>query len=627
MVEVAGLPRLLTPAPSPALSRRGPRRRSRSRRPLGAGWLPLLVLLGTGCFTPEELRDRADRDALALIDARRDQLFTESGPFQLPVATRTFGVLERGEIPFTTREELLAGGLESIGPIDAVDALRIAAEDSEQVQREKESLYLSALDLTQERWRFGYRYGASGSASLAGDVGGTSTTASSSLGASVTRILGSGATIIADIGTSLFRFVSTGDGFDAASDVGLSITQPLLRGAGRFITFEPLRQTERNLVYAVRDFERFRRTFAVDVSDRVYRVLQSLDQLRNETLNFENLIKLRARNERLAEAGQLSEIQADQARQDELRSRNRLVSLQGNVERQLDAFNVFLGLPVGVEVTFESGILASLASDDSFLSGLTADVAVDFALDHRLDVMTTFDRVQDTVRREAIARDALRAGLGLSASADSDSDSGRPLGHSLEDTTWSVGLDVDLPVDLLPARNAWRQAEINLIDQQRRYERFLDDVTLSVRDALRRANNAYESLQIQRGAVVLSERRVRGADLSLQAGSASTRDLLEAQESLRQNRDAETSARIDFTLALLDLWLELEILRVDDDGVAVDSELSVELRDRIEAARLASQEPSSNTDADQAAAAGGVLTPRVPDSTESDSEDSARSDR
>ena len=118
------------------------------------------------------------------------------------------------------------------------------------------------------------------------------------------------------------------------------------------------------------------------------------------------------------------------------------------------------------------------------------------------------------------------------------------------------------------------------MDTRRRYERSLDAVTASVRDALRRARNSFKTFKIQEGAVTLAERRVRGAELSLEAGEAITRDLLEAQRSLRSSRDSATAARIAFTLDLLDLWLELELLRVDESGVFVDPVLSEDLRIR-----------------------------------------------
>ena len=76
---------------------------------------------------------------------------------------------------------------------------------------------------------------------------------------------------------------------------------------------------------------------------------------------------------------------------------------------------------------------------------------------------------------------------------------GKVLQYSFSDAIWSAGVDVDLPIDLLPLRNAWRRAELTLVDVRRRYERSLDDVTASVRDALRRARNSYKSFMIQQG--------------------------------------------------------------------------------------------------------------------------------
>ncbi|MEM1452464.1 MAG: TolC family protein [Planctomycetota bacterium] len=556
------------------------RRSARGSTP-GRPFVLALLALACACYTPAELRDRADRDAFALIDTRRKALFDEDSPFQLPSPTAAFGRESVPEEDWTLREQVLAGSIGGVGPINTVDALLIASENSETFQRQQEALYLSSLDLTLEQWRFGYTYTANGDGTANGVAGGDFGTVNTGFSASVQRILGTGAVILADVGTSLFRFVSTGDGWDSLSNIGISVTQPLLRGSGRLVTLEPLRQTERDLVYAVRDYERFRRTFAVDVTERVYRVMQALDQLNNETLNFRNLETLRLRNEALAEAGRLSEVQADQARQDELRSRNRLVILQGNTERQLDTFKVFLGLPVETDLTFIDGILRNIEVDDSLLLQLDEDIAVEFAIDNRLDVMTAFDEVQDAIRREAIARDGLRAGLGISGSANSVSAEGRVLDYEFDDTVWSAGIDLDLPIDLLPARNAWRRAELQLVDRRRRYERFLDDVTVSVRDALRNAKNSAESFRIAEAAVRLGDRRIKGADLSNQAGTASTRDVLEAQEAQRSNRDGATSARIDFALSLLELWLELEILRVDDSGIYVDADLADELRERL----------------------------------------------
>ncbi len=41
--------------------------------------------------------------------------------------------------------------------------------------------------------------------------------------------------------------------------------QPFLRGGGRAVTLEPLTQAERNLVYQVRSFAKFRQEFLVAI--------------------------------------------------------------------------------------------------------------------------------------------------------------------------------------------------------------------------------------------------------------------------------------------------------------------------------------------------------------------------
>jgi hypothetical protein len=73
--------------------------------------------------------------------------------------------------------------------------------------------------------------------------------------------------------------------------------------------------------------------------------------------------------------------------------------------------------------------------------------------------------------------------------------------------------------------------------------------------------------------VTLAERRIESTRLNQQAGRAETRDILEAQEALRQANNALISARVDYHLARLSLWRDMELLRVDENGVRPDPEL------------------------------------------------------
>ena len=433
-----------------------------------------------------------------------------------------------------------------------------------------------ALDLTLEQWRFEYQFGGAVDGSVTGDGTGAQD-ASVGGGFGLTKLLGTGARIVGDLGASLFRIVATGDGWDTLTTASLSVTQPLLQGAGRAIVMEPLTQAERDLVYQVRSFERFRRTFAVDVASRVYRLAQSLDSVANQEANVESLKLVRERNQALAEAGIVSDIDVDQARQDELRSQNQLLVLRQNLQNDFDGLKLFLGLPVDADIGLDPGVLAELRKEledgDPLLEQLDEDTVSSVALANRLDFLTEVDEVYDSERRILIAADALEAGLDFIASVDASSEEGRPLAFRSENVDWTAGFVLDLPIDQLPERNAYRQTLIDHDRQVRGVEELGDRIRANLRELLREVETARESYRLQINAVTLAERRVESARLNLEAGRAETRDLLDAQRDLLTAQNAATLALIEFALARLDLYLEMEVLAVDQSGISVDNSI------------------------------------------------------
>jgi len=60
---------------------------------------------------------------------------------------------------------------------------------------------------------------------------------------------------------------------------------------------------------------------------------------------------------------------------------------------------------------------------------------------------------------------------------------------------------------------------------------------------------------------------VESARLSLDAGRADTRDLLEAEESLLSASNAATGALVDWVLARMSAYLDMERLQVDEGGI------------------------------------------------------------
>ena len=78
------------------------------------------------------------------------------------------------------------------------------------------------------------------------------------------------------------------------------------------------------------------------------------------------------------------------------------------------------------------------------------------------------------------------------------------------------------------------------------------------------------SYEIQKNAVELAQKRIESASLKLDAGRADTRSLLEAQRSLLDAQNSATSALVEYSLARINLFRDLELLRVDAQGLRIE---------------------------------------------------------
>jgi outer membrane protein TolC len=546
--------------PNPSKASRAPLGRRTAR--LAPALALALALALAACKSQEVRLAEADQEVQALLAKALARFEQEPERFTLEPD------------PQRLRERVVSGELNQLGPLELPGVLRIAAGNSRAYQQEKEDLYLEALQLTFERYQFQVqREGTLGT--LLSGSGDTAEELELDGGLTLSRLLGTGAEIVGSIGVTLFRTLTGSDSLDATTNLKLAVTQPLLRGFGARIVKEPLTQAERDVVYAARGFERFRRTFAVDVATRYWRILQQVDRVQNEQRNVDNLVILRERNEALAESGRLSDIQVDQARQDELRSRDRLISETARLAELQDQFKLFLGLPPELELILDSSELLRLAED------LPVDPAdprwgeaalSDLALARRLDYATTQDQADDAERQVELAADDLRAGLDVTAEAALDSDAGKPLNFDSNDLDWSLALELDLPIDRLSERNQLRARLIELDRARREAEQLAEEIRAGLRDDLRQVAATLAGWRLQQGAVTLAERRVESTTLSSEAGRADTRDILEAQEALLEAQNAATQALVDHRLAILSLWLDVEILNVDEQGIRADME-------------------------------------------------------
>ncbi|MBU2499522.1 MAG: TolC family protein, partial [Proteobacteria bacterium] len=390
-----------------------------------------------------------------------------------------------------------------------------------------------------------------------------------------------------------------------------TITIPLLRGSGRHIIMEPLTQAERNVIYAIWEFERFRQILAVDIAREYVDVLRKLNEVENAAENYRNLIVSSRRSRRLADAGRATEVEVNQALQNELRARNRWVSARELYKGRMDAFKRLLGLPPDAEILLDRGDLDRLLTlsfqikdDMARESRVSADqkvppadasielvepsnenagpmemdpfIAAKLALENRLDLRVSDGKVYDAQRKVIVAADALGAELTLFGSARLGE--GRTIATAnLDDARlrtdrgiYSALLTLDLPFERTAERNAYRKSFITLEKAVRDVQKLEDEIKLSIRNKLRAMYEARESRQIQARALLVAETRVKSTTLFFEAGRIQIRDLLEAQEALVNARNALTSAVVDYRVAELEFQRDAGVLQLDENGLWVE---------------------------------------------------------
>ena len=591
-----------------------------------------LLLAGAwmgGCKSPTEHRARADRTASEIIRQKQQEALGRTEPFSIerPSDILRRRLLEEQGLLFVSEASL---GTDKLKPIEhwpeadyrpntsspdagmtidpnqplklcLVDVLQVAAGNSFEYQSRKEDVFRSALDLDLARNEFRNIFSGQADSRISGVSTGSDTiTVDSSAVTGVSRRFKNGLDLSGAIALDLTQWLANG----GSSLIGLSgdatVSYPLLRGSGRHIVTEPLTQAERDVVYTMWNFERFKRTFAVSVARQYFSVLSQMDRVKNAEDNYRSAVVSARRSRRLTDAGRMNAIDMDQAVQRELGARNNWISAQENLKGRLDSFKVAIGLPPDALIELDPTDLSALRgraddlrqtlaamTEEGAETALPADapvelepashedagpleleqrVAVALALDRRLDLRVAMERVYDAQRQVVVRADALRAGLNLGGSAvvsDNDADDKMTFGD------WQFGalLSMDLPIERTAERNAYRNSLISLERSTRDVQTLEDDIKLAIRDQLRTLLLSREGLKIQAQSVMVAEKRVRSSQLFLEAGLIQIRDLLEAQDALLAAQNDLTSALVEYRMAELEIQRDMGVLAIDDKGL------------------------------------------------------------
>lgn len=460
--------------------------------------------------------------------------------------------------------------------ITLADALQFGVEQNRGYQDQKESVYLSALDLTGVRHDFALVPFAKGSGDFLDDrdpvtnqkvttlVNKHTLVSHGDVGFSM--LLQTGATLATNLTTDFTRLL-TGD-LKKTSDsrFAASLTQPLLRGAGLLATTEPLTQSERDVLYAIRDFTQYRKTFAITVTTQYYQTLQARSVARNAFLAYQAFKNMLPEQAELTAANRPGRTLTSLGllEQAKLSYKRAWLNAIRSYEVALDDLKITIGLPVNQRILLDQKELDKL---ELIHPSGTLDEALKTALTTRLDLWNERDSVADADRHVRVAKQNLLPTLNAVAKYDAR---GARDSNGLEidgrNRHVSAGVDVDLHLDQKPVRNDLRAAQISEQKAHRRLDLAEENVRRDVRASWRNLELARQQYELAQESIQLNTVRLAREESYDAEGRNQARDLIDAQAALIQANDDRISALVTHTIARIQFWKDMGILFIKKDG-------------------------------------------------------------
>lgn len=259
--------------------------------------------------------------------------------------------------------ECLAPNARGVVKLTQDRAVEIALLNSREYQTALENVYLSALALTLNRFEFDVRwFGRNGTTFTHTGSGGQpfeTDALSVNTQFGFNRTFAAGGQLLADLSNALVFEYANGSTV-VKSNLIFQFTQPLLRNAGRKVRLEALTQAERDVLYAVRDFARFRKQFWAQTAIQnggYLDLLLSVQTVRNARENLKlQEESFRLYNE-LFRGGRASAVEYDQAYRGVLTARQGVIDAEVGLQSSLDGYKLRLGLPPRLPIELDDSLL------------------------------------------------------------------------------------------------------------------------------------------------------------------------------------------------------------------------------------------------------------------------------
>jgi outer membrane protein len=334
--------------------------------------------------------------------------------------------------------------------------------------------------------------------------------------------------------------------------VSINVTQPLLQGAGTDYNGAAVDRARLGVRIASLNLKSAVLTVIYNTQTAYYNLLFAREQYKvgQDTLKLaqelldENTVKRRT--------GVLTDLDVLQAKVGVATARSQLITFEQTVRNSEDALLQDLG-----ERQFRNavGAVDFPAIGDTDVSfdlsyKLARDNGPSLAIVDAMIEQFKLDALK--AKRDSLPALAVNGGLGYNSAQDDYYAAASHLWNG-NGYNWQAGFTLSIPWGMAANRALYRQAMANVRSEQLTAEQTDQQLTVQVRSAVRAVQSNLESVRAATEEADLSEKQYELQKAELDAGLATSYDVLQAQNQLESARVGELQARVNLRVAIADL--------------------------------------------------------------------------
>lgn len=347
---------------------------------------------------------------------------------------------------------------------------------------------------------------------------------------------------------------TTGYTFNPAydSDVGLRVTQPLLRGAGTAYNRALIERSRLGVSISRLNFRSSVLQVVRDTEAAYYNLVFARENLAVKQHSLGLAERLFEENKTRKLQGVATDLDVLSAEVGIATARNNVVIAEQGVRNREDSLIALIG-----QFEFDTqlgtvGLLPYQEPSPSF------DLSYKLARDNQPDYLATQAAIKQLQLDAASARNASRPTLNVGGSVGyggTDRSYSRAIDSARDGDAHSWGLDVSVavPWGLHADRARYRSAVASLRQQETRLKQIEQNLLVDVRSAVRAVDTNQQSVEITRKATELATRQYELELARFKNGLSTSRQVLQIQDDLETTRVNELLARVNLRIAIANL--------------------------------------------------------------------------